>query len=224
MGGPGGSAELASWAERRCAMRVPVRGTAVLHADGGRLHGTLDNLSQTGALVTVTGEPDDTELELELRLLDRSGMVGVHAVRVEPGTRPGAGWQIAVAFDRIEPVMRAAIESAIAAAVSAARRRPVLVIDDQAERRGELIDRLVDQGMTPIAPRTPLEAIDLLTRAHLQISLCLLAPHAELAEILADSFPWVTISDISDELASTVERAVEAWSTTRIARLGVAIG
>ncbi|MBA3452482.1 MAG: hypothetical protein H0T42_05225, partial [Deltaproteobacteria bacterium] len=51
--------------------------------------------------------------------------------------------------------------------------------------------------MTPLAPATPLDAIDLLTRAELHISVCLLAPgfgvgSTDLATSLSDSFPWVT--------------------------------
>jgi phosphatidylserine synthase len=47
---------------------------------------------------------------------------------------------------------------------------------------------------------------------------------SELAGVIADSFPWVTTSDITDDLDGTVARAIETWSTTPVARLGVAIG
>jgi len=216
-----------SWAERRCAMRVPVRGIVVLHADHGSLHGTVENLSQTGALINVASEPGVLDHELELRLADGAGWLTARTVRVEQ-IAPRATWRIAVAFDRVEPEMTAAIEAAIVSAVSAARRRPILVIDDHAGRRTQLIDRLVDRGMTPLAPRTPLETIDLLTREQPQIGLCLLAPgfgvvSSELAGVLADSFPWVTTSEITDDLDHTVDRAVEVWSTTAGARLGTAI-
>ncbi len=135
---------------------------------------------------------------------------------------------IAVAFERVEPRIRAAIDTAIDHALSAAKRRPILVIDDQAQRRSTLIDRLVTEGMTPLAPRTPLEAIDLLTRSQLHISVCLLAPgfglaSSDLATILSDSFPWVTTAQISDDLDDTTSRAVAAWAATPVARLGVAI-
>lgn len=221
--------DLASWAERRRAMRVPVRGVAVLHADAGPMHGTLENLSQTGALVNVASPPHELEGEVELRLADHSGWVSAHTVRVEQAHHQRTGWQIAVAFDRVDPAMRASIDAAIAAALNAARQRPVLVIDDQVERRAKLIDRLVDRGMTPLAPRTPLEVVDLLTRAQLHISLCLLAPgfgvpSTDLATILTDSFPWIEIADVTDDIESTVEHALAAWATTAVARLGVAMG
>ena len=214
---------LASWAERRRAMRVPVRGVAVLHAHAGPLRGTVENLSHSGALLTVEAEPVAFDHEVELRLLDGSGTVSARTVRVEQ-LHPDAGWRIGVAFDRVEPAMRASIEASIDGAVSAARRRPILVIDANAPRRTRLIDRLVDRGMTPLAPRTPLETIELLTRGQLQISVCMLTAGTDLATVLADSFPWVTTSEITDDLDGTVTRAIDTWATTPVARLGVAIG
>lgn len=220
--------------ERRCALRVPVRGFAVLHAENGPgpLHGSLENLSQSGALVNFASRPPTDNLELELRLDDGDGWVTARTVRVErvnPNTQRG-GWRIAVMFDRVEPAMRAAIDAAISHALSAARRRPILVIDDHAERRTNLIARLASEGMTPLAPKTPLEAIDLLTRSQLHVSVCMLAPgfgvesSRDLATILSDSFPWVTTAEISDDLDDTATRAVAAWAETPVARLGVAIG
>lgn len=218
--------ELASWEERRSSVRVPVRGSVVVHADDGPLHATLDNLSQAGALLSAACEPRDRDLELELRLAGVSGWISAHTVRTEPVQRR---WRIAVRFDRVEPAMRAAIDNAIESARFAAQRRPVLVIDDHAERRTSLIDRLATEGMTPLAPKTPLDAIDLLTRAHLHVSVCLLAPGfgvaaSDLASVLSDSFPWVTTTSISDDLDATVTRALDAWSTTPVARIGTAVG
>ena len=218
--------------ERRRALRVPVRGFAVLHATHGPgpLHGSLENLSQSGALVHVASKPPTDDLELELRLDDGDGWVTARTVRVErvnANTQRG-GWRIAVVFDRVEPGMRAAIDTAISHALSAAKRRPVLVIDDQAERRTNLITKLAAEGMTPLAPKTPLEAIDILTRSQLHVSVCMLAPgfgvaSTDLATILSDSFPWVTTAEISDDVDDTASRALRAWAETPVARLGVAI-
>jgi hypothetical protein len=221
--------ELASWAERRRAVRVPVRGIAVLHADDGLLHGSIENLSQGGALLNLATRPHDLDVELELRLAAGGGWVSAHTVRTEPLGNAYAGWRIAVAFDRVDPKMRASIDASIQDALSAARRRPILVIDDRGDRRTTLIALLAKEGMTPLAPRTPLDAIDLLTRAQLHVSVCLLAPgfgvpSSDLASILSDSFPWVTTAAISDDLHETVTRAVVAWSTTPVARIATAIG
>jgi CheY-like chemotaxis protein len=216
--------------ERRRALRVPVRGIAVLTGDDGPIHGMLENLSQSGALVSVASRPSAREheasIDVELRFAEGGGFVSAHAVRVEAAAKR---WRIAVALDRVEPAMREAIEATIHAALSAARRRPILVIDDHATRRASLIERLSDRGMTPLAPRTPLEAIDLLTRSQLHVSVCLLAPgfgvpSNDLAAILSDSFPWVTTTEISDDLDATAGRAIEAWATTPVARIGAAIG
>jgi len=214
-----------SGSERREAMRVPVRGQVVLHGNLGPLHGTLENLSQTGALVHLAAVPDHGDLELELRLVDGNGWVTARAVRVEESSR---GAHIAVVFDRVDSAMRTSIDASITSALAAARRRPILVIDDLHARRARLIAALAKEGMTPIAPATPLEAIDLLTRAQLHISVCLLAPgfgvaSTDLAAILSDSFPWVTTTQISDDLVGTMNRVLTAWALTPVARIGAAI-
>jgi hypothetical protein len=230
--GDGSFETLTSGAERRRALRVPVRGIAVFHptTDGSAdtpLHGELENLSQRGALVHLRSQPvGEFDVELRLPSTDVSGWVNAHAVRIEPA---GAGWRVGIAFDWVEPAMRAAISQTIAAALQAARRRPILVIDDHTPRRDSLIARLVNRGMTPLAPRTPLDAVDLLTRAHLHVDVCLLAPgfgvpSNDLAAILSDSFPWITTAEITDDLEATTGRAVEAWSTTPVAQIATAIG
>jgi CheY-like chemotaxis protein len=210
---------------------VPVRGVAVFHSSSnspneGPLHGTLENLSQSGALVSVSSRPADGKFDVELRLVDGEGWVSAHAVRIEPAAKR---FRIAVAFDRVDAPMRQAIDATINAALSAAQRRPILVIDDRTERRTSLIERLAKRGMTPLAPKTPLEAIDLLTRSHLHVSVCLLAPgfgvqSTDLAAILSDSFPWVTTTEISDDIEATTTRAIDAWAETPVARIGTAIG
>jgi hypothetical protein len=216
-------------AERRRALRVPVRAIAVVHTkQDGPLHGMLENLSQTGALVSVSGPIPAGLLDVELRLSEGPGWVSAHTVRMQPVAK-SQRWQLAVAFDRVEPEMREAIEATIIAALSAARRRPILVIDERVERRASLIAALAKRGMTPIAPRTPLEAIDLLTRTQLHVDVCLLAPNfgvpsTDLAAVLGESFPWVTTTEITDDVEATADRAVEAWETTPVARLGTAIG
>lgn len=217
--------------ERRRALRVPVRGVAVLNSDDGPVHGMLENLSQTGALVSIASRPsardrEAASLDVELRFAEGGGWVSAHAVRVEAAAKR---WRIAVAFDRVDAATREAIDATIDAALSAAKRRPILVIDDQATRRASLIEHLANRGMTPLAPKTPLEAIDLLTRAQLHVSVCLLAPGfgvptTDLAAILSDSFPWVTTTEISDDLDETTDHALAAWSSTPVARIGAAIG
>jgi hypothetical protein len=217
--------DLASWSERRRALRVPVRGVAVFYAEDGAMHGTIENLSSSGALVTVAGVPFDEALDVELKLGDDSGWVSARAVRIE---RTARRWRIAVEFDRVDDQMRAAIEGAIDHALRAAQRRPILVIDDRPARRINLATRLAARGMTPLAPRTPLEAIDLLTRTQLHVNVCLLSASfgqsvEELRALVSDSFPWVTTAEITEDVEATVDRALEAWSGTDVARIASAI-
>jgi len=217
--------DLASWSERRRALRVPVRGVAVFYAEDGAMHGTIENLSSSGALVSVAGVPFDENLDVELKLGDESGWVSARTVRIE---RTARKWKIAVHFDRVGDNMRAAIDGAIDHALRAAQRRPIMVIDDRAARRVKLATRLAARGMTPLAPRTPLEAIDLLTRTQLHVNMCLLAPSfgqsvEQLRILVSESFPWVTTAEIGEDVEATVDRAVEAWSGTDVARIAAGI-
>ena len=210
--------------ERRSALRVPVRGVAVFHAENGATHGTIENLSASGALVTVAGVPSD-KADVELKLGGDSGWVSARTVRVEKAAKR---WRIAVAFEHVDAAVAASIDAAISSALQAAQRRPILVIDDRIPRRHDLVARLAARGMTPLAPRTPLEAIDLLTRTQLHVNVCLLAPSfgqstAELRALVSDAFPWVSTAEISDDVEATVDRALEAWAGTDVARLSSAI-
>lgn len=213
------------WSERRRALRVPVRGVAVFYAEDGAVHGTIENLSSTGALVAIANAPVDDMIDVELRLGGETGWVSARTVRIE---RTARKWRIAVQFDRVDDELRVAIENAIQHAMRAAHRKPVLVIDDRSSRRTDLTKRLTARGLTPLSPRTPLEAIELLTRTQLHVNVCLLAPSfgqsvAELRTLVADSFPWVTTAEISDDIDATVERAIRAWSSTDVARFSAAI-
>ena len=206
--------------ERRQALRVPVRGVAVLYGSSGPLHGMIENLSQGGALVGVASRPVEAELDIELRLAEGCGWVSARIVRAEPAQ---LGWRIAVAFDRVDDSLHTAIDAAIASARGAARRRPILVIDENSDRKRDLIARLSDRGMTPLAPKTPLEVMDLLSRSQLHVGVCLLGPgfgvpSHDLRAVLSDSFPWVSVAEITDDLEATTHHAIDAWYTTPIAR------
>lgn len=213
-------------AERRTALRVPVHGVAVCYGDANLpIRGTIENLSSSGALINVSGAPTAGSLQLELKLGTSTGRVTARAVRVERGARRT---RIAVCFDDIDDGVRAAIDAAIDHAVIAAERRPILVIDDNRRRRAMLHALLEAQGMTPVAARTPLDAIAVLTNPHLAVSVALIAPsfgHSldALDHLVSDSFPWVRSAEISDDLDETVERAEHAWSSTDSARLARAI-
>jgi len=185
----------------------------------------IENLSQTGALISVASRRTEEQLDMEIRLAEGSGWVAARVVRVEPHARQ---WRVAVAFDRVDPPLRDAIEASIASARGAARRRPILVIDENTVRKNNLIIRLSDEGMTPLAPKTPLEAIDLLTRSQLHVGVCLLAPgfgvpSHDLRAVLNDSFPWVSVAEITDDLDATTHQAIKTWKTTPIARIADAM-
>lgn len=225
---PSAFGEVMVTADRRRTLRVPVRGVAVVHSQEGPLHGAIANLSYGGALVDVaTPLAPFFAADLELHFGTHRSVVGARTVRVE--VRPRRTWRVAVAFEGVDAETRDAIDATISNALAAARRRPILVIDDRVERRDALIALLAKYGMTPLAPKTPLDAIDLLTRAQLHIDVCLLARGFgcgadDLATVLEDSFPWVTTTEIDDDLETSAGLAIAAWEATPIARLGSAIG
>jgi len=185
----------------------------------------IENLSQSGALISVASRPIEQELDIEIRLAEGNGWVVARTVRVEP---MGPQWRIALKFDRVDDTLRDSIDASIASARGAARRRPILVIDENTDRKRDLISRLADLGMTPLAPKTPLEAIDLLTRSQLHVGVCLLAPgfgvqSTDLRAVLSDSFPWVCVAEITDDLEATTHQAINTWETTPIARIADAV-
>src|SRR5262245_9080079 len=98
--------------ERRRALRVPVRGFAVLHGADGAVYGAIENLSRTGVLVTVSGVPAAQDLDVELKLGTERGRVRARTVRSEQAARR---FRVAVAFDLVDDATRAAIDAAIAA-------------------------------------------------------------------------------------------------------------
>ncbi len=196
---------------------MPIRGVAVFAGT----HATIENLSASGALLRASGAFELRDLDVELKLGLESGSLRARTVRLE---RSAEHTRIAVEFDQVKPELRVAIEVAIAAAIRAAERRPVLIVDGQRERRESLVASLLARGMTPLAPTTPLEAIDLLARSNLHVNVVLLAtPSPELREVLRESFPWVTAEEISSDLEATVTAAAEAWSASDTARFATAI-
>jgi len=185
----------------------------------------IENLSLNGALVSVPSQLLESELDMEIRLHEGSGWVAAQVVRVESHARH---WRIAVTFRRIDASLCESIEGAIASARGAAQRRPILVIDENSDRKRDLIARLANRGMTPLAPKTPLEAIDLLTRSQLHVGVCLLAPgfgvpSTDLRAVLSDNFPWVSVAEITDDLDATTHHAINTWYATPIARIAEAV-
>lgn len=215
--------------ERRLALRVPVRGAAVLHTGGTATQGTLENLSQGGALITFPTRPHDAQLDLEIRIAEGGGWVIARAVRVEPTEGHGEGHvRVAVAFERVDQSLRTAIDLAVASAQGAKRSRPIMVIDENSDRKRALITRLSSEGMTPLAPRTPLEAVDMLNSSPLHVGVCLVAPgfgvqSTDLREALNDSFPALALAEITDDLEETTHHAIDTWNTTPLARIDDAV-
>lgn len=225
--------------ERRRTPRAPAHGTAVLHGDHGVLYGKIENLSLGGVLVSVASAPrwaidhDPGTLDIELKFgggsrspaplhargsgeidLERPFAATGHPVRIEPAA---GRVRIAVAFDRLFAGAEDEIEDEIEAALGAALSRPVLIIDDNEPRRRRIATEVGARGMTPLVPRTPLEAIDLLSRTRLHVAVCAVAerfadiPSHELHAFLAEGFPWVRTLTIDNGEAELAEHAYAIW-------------
>jgi hypothetical protein len=89
--------------------------------------------------------------------------------------------------------------------------RFVIVVDDEAPRRDQLIDRLVAAGLTPLAPKTPLDSFELLAAREPEDTV-LIAP--TFAEAVADTYPGFDTHDITDDVEDTVSRAIASITPT----------
>jgi hypothetical protein len=204
--------------ERRRTPRAPAHGTAVLHGDHGVLYGAIEDLSLGGVLISATASaayPLDDTLDVELRLGARRSFVAIgHPVRVQTTDNR---LKIAIAFDRLPAMAEDVIGDEVEAALGAVHTRPVLIIDDDEPRRRRLATSIGALGMTPLVPRTPLEAIDLLSRARLHVAVCAVAetfadiPASALHAFLADGFPGVRTVAIGSDEAAVADRVLAIW-------------
>jgi len=185
------------------------------------IRAVVENLSTNGALVSVPASLGTDFDDLELNLGFDSGRVAARTVRVEPGA---ARTRIAVEFEQVDRALRLAVASAIEFARMSALRRPIVILDEMPERRTALVDRLRRAGMTAVAPKTPLEAFDQLTRTSRVGCVCLMTSCfgqsvVGLRNVIAETFPWVATNVIGDDVDATVDRALASWADTDAAQL-----
>jgi hypothetical protein len=207
--------------ERRHAQRVPVQGVAVFYGAGRELRATIENLSITGALVSIPAVANATVDTLELELGVDAERFSARAVRVEHSARRT---RIAVQFDRVDAHLRGLIDHAIDHALTNAALRPFIVLDERSDRRDLLVARLRAFGMTAVAATTPLEAFDHLARTQRHGSVALLAPCfgqgvIGLRNVICETFPWAVTNVIADDLDATIDRALASWGDTQVAQV-----
>jgi hypothetical protein len=181
----------------------------------------LENLSATGALLTIPADRTARLDDIGLRIGLDSGRLAARAVRVEHASRRT---RIALTFQYVDAHVRAVIDDAIDLSRAIAKRRPIIVLDDNETRRSILVDRLRGRGMSALAPTTPLDAFDELSRAHQKGCVCLLAPAfgqsaVGLRNVICETFPWAVTNMIGDEIDPTVDRALASWGDTDLAQL-----
>ncbi len=205
---------------RRRALRAPVHGEVILHADHGVIRGVLENLSLYGLSMLATpatppeaGDPLDVELDIQGR--PRLVVLG-RVVRLEPRVgSPGA--RLAIDFERVPPAAEDVLEDEVVAAYAAAQTRPVVILDGAEDRRARLAEAVRARGMTPLVPRTPLEVVDLLSRQATHADVCLLSgPFAghdrdQLAAFLVETFPWVRVAAVTRDVGAAADEASARW-------------
>ena len=76
------------------------------------MHGVVENLSRSGALVQMSTPPADGAHELELELAGASGMLRARTVRIAPARN--SMWSVALAFERVEPALQQSIDASVA--------------------------------------------------------------------------------------------------------------
>jgi hypothetical protein len=206
--------------ERRRALRAPVHGMVVLRRHQAAVRGAIENLSLSGVLVRSHGDlgdveaPDDLEVELRLPSARPMALTG-RVVRCE--VRDQALW-IAIRFEEVPADCEDTIEDQVVDAFVETRRRPVVVIEGQEERRRGLAEALRERRMTPLTPRTPLEAVDLLASPERHVEVCLVSArfgdlHArEIEAMIRECFPWVRIVlAAEDDAEVSAEHAQAVW-------------
>lgn len=202
--------------ERRRALRAPVHGEVVMHGRRAAIRGTIENLSLTGVLVRArqkVARGITVEVDLHLPEAGRPAVRGqvVRSEKHEDGVR------IAIRFLGPSADAEDAIEDEIVAALAAARRRPVLVVDGVEERRLDLADALRARQMTPLVPRTPLEMVEALSSPEQHVEVCLLSSKfadvqgRDLASFIHEAFPWVRVMYVGQDPGATADDARWAW-------------
>lgn len=147
--------------DRRRHLRVPRTISARLHVGVMTLRSRVIDLSLGGTLLRF-GEDEICPAVgsvglLELHLQRGWSHLRVRVVRCDVGLA-------ALHFHQLDPVLTAALESEIAAAVEACRRPPIVVMDPEPDRRHRIAETLRTAGCAPVEAATPLEAIDLVEK------------------------------------------------------------
>lgn len=199
--------------ERRRHFRAGTEGAAVIHV----------------APRTARGEA--VPIALRGRIVDLS-LGGVRVRRIEdaaPCPAPGTaarvelelgGWisqdghvhraavgEIVVAFSRLASEVEDRIEDEVLAAIEAAKRPRMIVVDPSASRRRRVADTLRAAGCESYEAATPLEAIDLMERPRSHIRGVALAEHLtqtgtdEFCDFVAETNPGIKLALIADALA-----------------------
>ena len=189
--------------ERRRHFRAEIEAGAVIHAARTALRGKIVDLSLGGVRVRRTDEAapcpaPGTAAMVELELGDGGWIAQdgrVHRCELD---------EVVIVFAPLAPEVEDLIEDEVLAAIEAARRPRMLVVDPSAERRRRVADALRVAGCDSYEAATPLEAIDLVERPRNHIRGVALARQLtqtnadELCDFFAESNPHIKLAVIAD--------------------------
>jgi len=199
--------------ERRRHFRADVDLAAVIHARTIEFRGRVVNLSLGG--VRVRREPDSapcpvpgTQARVDLDL-------GRHGWVSSTGHIQRCGLDdLVVQFDALPAELMDLIEDEVMAALDAARRPRMIVVDPSAARRKRVAEALRTAGCESYEAATPLEAIDMLERPRHRIRGVAMAEYLtqtnsnEFCDFVAETNPGIKLALIADGTVETprVER------------------
>lgn len=189
--------------ERRRHYRAAVDASALIHAAAVVLRGRIIDLSLGGVRIRRTDESvpcpaigSAAMVELEL---GQKGWIAQDGRIVRAALD-----EVVVMFAPLAPEVEDRIEDEVLAALEAARRPRMMVVDPSAERRQRISQKLRAAGCESYEAATPLEAIDLLERPHHHITGVAVAQHLtqtngdEFCDFVAQTNPGIKLALLGD--------------------------
>lgn len=190
--------------DRRRHFRAKLDAGAIIHAAQVALRGTIIDLSLGGVRIRRADELAPcpalgTEALVELELGGRGWVA-------QPGhlLRGGIG-EVVVEFGPLAAGLEDRIEDEVLAAIEAARRPRLLVVDPSADGRRRIVAALAAAGCDSMEAATPLEALDAVDRCRGHLRGVAIATRLtqtggdELCDFLAQAYPNLCIALIGVE-------------------------
>jgi hypothetical protein len=199
--------------ERRRHFRAGLESGAVIHASKIAIKGRIVDLSLGGVRVRRTDDQAPCPAAgaaamIEMEIGERGWIAADGIIR-----RAGLD-EVVISFAPLAAEVEDLIEDEVLAAIEAARRPRMIVVDQQPDRRRRVAEKLRAAGCDSYEASTPLEAIDLMERPRSHIKGVAIAERLttqtgsdEFCEFVGETNPGIKLALITDALADgTVDR------------------